>query len=118
MESFKDMLPPKCTVYRDGSLEDILAEDLVPGDIIKLKAGDRVPADIVIIECSDDMQVDNASLTGESEPLKRQAKCTNDSALETNNTCFFGTEIPKGSCTAIVIYTGDNTFMEIGRAHV
>lgn len=70
MDSFKSMMPNRCTVVRDGKPVEVNAEDLVAGDIVNLKAGDKVPADLRILECSDDMQVDNASLTGESEPCQ------------------------------------------------
>ena len=111
MESFKSMMPNRCTVIRDGNSMEVNAEDLVIGDVILLKAGDKVPADIRILECSDDMQVDNASLTGESEPCKRSPKYTDPNPLETQNMAFFGTQVPKGSCKGVVLAVGDDTFM-------
>ena len=111
MASFKKMMPNKCTVIRNGETSEIDATDLVIGDVVTLKAGDRVPADIRLLECSDDMQVDNASITGESIPCKRSPNCTSDNPLESQNMAFFGTEVPKGSCKGVVIATGDNTFM-------
>lgn len=111
MASFKNMMPNLCTVIRDGNPSQVNAEDLVLGDIVLLKAGDKVPADMRIVECSDDMQVDNACLTGESEPCKRSIHCTNQNPLESQNMAFFGTQVPKGSCKGVVIATGDNTFM-------
>ena len=71
MEGFKNFIPPKCKVVRDGELKLIGAEKLVPGDLIEVKMGDRIPADIRIVS-SDEMKVDNSSLTGESEPLIRK----------------------------------------------
>ena len=56
-------------------------------------------------------QVDNAALTGESEPQKRKALCSHDDPLETQNLCFFGTQVPEGSCKAVVVETGDHTVM-------
>ena len=111
MASFKNMMPNRCTVTRDGNPTEVVAEDLVIGDIVHIKAGDKVPADIRILECSDDMQVDNACLTGESEPCKRSTKCTDANPLETQNMAFFGTQVPKGSCKGVVVATGDNTVM-------
>ena len=111
MESFKSMMPNRCTVIRDSNPIEINAEDLVVGDIVNLKAGDKVPADLRLLECSDDMQVDNACLTGESEPCKRSTKCTDPNPLETQNMAFFGTQVPKGSCKGVVVATGDNTFI-------
>jgi sodium/potassium-transporting ATPase subunit alpha len=111
MASFKDMLPPQCTVMRDGQSSSVEASELVPGDIVMVKAGDKIPADIRVLTCSDDYEVDNASLTGESEPQKRKREFTDDNPLETKNLCFFGTLVPKGKCTGIVIKTGDDTVM-------
>lgn len=111
MDSFKSMLPTMTTVIRDGKSQKVDATYLVRGDIIVLKGGDKVPADCRVIECSDDLQVDNACLTGESEPQKRITECTDDNPLETKNLCFFGTFIPQGSCKALVVNTGDNTVM-------
>jgi len=111
MKSFANMLPPKVMVLRGGKkiLED--AKKLVPGDIVEVNAGDLVPSDLRVLECSDNLQVDNSSLTGESEPQKRKNVCTNDDPLETQNLCFFGTQVPEGSMTAVVISTGDHTVM-------
>lgn len=111
MKSFANMLPPKVLVLRDGVKVNEDAKLLVPGDIVEVNAGDLVPADLRVLECSDNLQVDNSSLTGESEPQKRKNVCTNDDPLETQNLCFFGTQIPEGSMTAVVISTGDHTVM-------
>lgn len=53
-----------------GSVSDILAVDVVPGDIVILNTGDRVPADMRLMECVD-LQVDESSLTGETDPRKK-----------------------------------------------
>ncbi|KAH8073634.1 sodium:potassium-exchanging ATPase [Aureococcus anophagefferens] len=59
------------------------------------------------------MCVDNSSLTGESEPQKRKAECTHEDVLETANLCFFGTQVPEGSCRGLVVKIADDTV--IGR---
>jgi len=92
---------------------DLKPADLVPGDIIFLKAGDRVPADVRILHCTDGMEVDNAALTGESMPEPRHTK---DEHIETSpnearNLAFYGTTVVKGSSTCLVHATGDNTFL-------
>ncbi len=111
MNSFKNMLPPKVKVIRDGTSDEVVAMDLVPGDIVFVEGGDLIPADMRVLESSDNFHVDNAALTGESEPQKRKPLCTNEDPLETQNLCFFGTQVPEGSCKGIVISTGDNTVM-------
>ncbi len=111
MKSFKSMSPPHVKVIRDGKVTAIESEVLCRGDIILLEGGDLVPADCRIVECSDNMVVDNATLTGESEPQKRSPTCTHDDPMETQNLLFFGTSIPEGSCKALVCRTGDDTLM-------
>jgi len=111
MASFANMLPPKVAVTRDGKTDEVGAASLVPGDLVTVVGGDLIPADMRILRCSDNMQVDNASLTGESEPQKRKPKCTHDDALETQNLAFFGTQVPEGSATGVVIATGDHSVM-------
>ncbi len=56
-------------MYRDGTLQNVLAETLVPGDIVKVSGGDKVPADVRVIS-SADLKVNNASLTGENVDIK------------------------------------------------
>ncbi len=111
MKSFKSMSPPQVKTVRDGKVSTIESEELCRGDIILLEGGDLVPADCRIIECSDNMMVDNAALTGESEPQKRNPACTHDDPMETQNLLFFGTSVPEGSCKAMVCRTGDDTLM-------
>ncbi|TMW56227.1 hypothetical protein Poli38472_008875 [Pythium oligandrum] len=111
MESFKNMMPTMITVIREGKAQKIDASLLVRGDVVVLKGGDKVPADIRLIECSDDLTVDNSSLTGEPEPLKRIPECTDENPLETKNLCFFGTFIPQGNGRGIVVNIGDKTVM-------
>merc|ERR1719453_539351 len=105
------MMPESVAVVRDGKQMNTEPKKLVRGDIVKLKAGDKVPADLRILECSDDCKVDNASLTGESEPQKRAPECTHKNPLETRNLAFFGTLLPSGTCTGIVVNCGDKTVM-------
>ncbi|CAM9356690.1 unnamed protein product [Discosporangium mesarthrocarpum] len=111
MRSFKSMAPPKVNVIRDGKLFQVESADICRGDLLKIEAGELIPADIRIIECSDNMVVDNAALTGESEPQKRKNVCTHDDPMETQNLGFFGTSCPEGSCMAVVSRVADNTLM-------
>lgn len=66
------------------------AAEIVPGDVVKIKYGDKIPADVRILWATDDMAVDNSSLTGEPEPIRRTNVCTDDNPLETSNLAFFG----------------------------
>uniref|UniRef100_A0A0N5AJW8 Sodium/potassium-transporting ATPase subunit alpha n=1 Tax=Syphacia muris TaxID=451379 RepID=A0A0N5AJW8_9BILA len=110
MESFKSMVPHYAIVYRDGERIQVRTEQLVVGDIVEIKGGDRVPADIRVISAFG-FKVDNSSLTGESEPQTRSPECTNENPLETRNIAFFSTNAVEGTCSGIVIYTGDRTVM-------
>ena len=111
MNSFKDLLPPRVKIIRDGHSDEVTALNIVPGDIVLVEGGDLIPADLRVLECSDNFHVDNAALTGESEPQKRKTVCTNDDPLETKNLCFFGTQVPEGSARGVVVATGDGTVM-------
>ncbi len=70
MESLKKMLHPNAKVKRHGKMIEELAEHLVPGDIVYIEEGDSVPADIRILQESE-LQTNDFSLTGESNPVKK-----------------------------------------------
>ncbi|XP_039629560.1 potassium-transporting ATPase alpha chain 1 [Polypterus senegalus] len=110
--SFKNLVPQKATVFRDGQKSEINANQLVVGDLVEIKGGDRVPADVRIITAQG-CKVDNSSLTGESEPQSKGPECTHENPLETRNIAFFSTTCLEGIATGIIINTGDRTI--IGR---
>ena len=111
MEGFKNFIPQQSTVIRDGKEQIVLATKLVPGDLIEVKEGARIPADIRIVS-SNEMKVDNASLTGETEPLLRSDICSHpDKILETKNVAFFGTLCQYGKGKGVVFSIGDNTII-------
>lgn len=68
-------MPQTAQVLRNGELSCVDVTDLVVGDIVNVEFGNRIPADIRITE-TQGLKVDNSSLTGESEPLPRQALYT------------------------------------------
>jgi sodium/potassium-transporting ATPase subunit alpha len=108
MAGFKDYLPAKALVWRNGEKVEIESANLVPGDIVELTSGDNVPADIVLIKANE-MKVNNSSLTGESEELVRDPEKKQKNIFESSNVAFFGTMCVSGNGTGIVIKTGDNT---------
>lgn len=112
MESFRNMMPNKITVLRDGGLKQIDAKSLVPGDIIQLSEGDRIPADARLIEVNQ-LKVDHSPLTGESEPQLRKLECSHQHLLESRNMVFSGTLVQSGNGKALVYATGMHT--QIGR---
>ncbi|XP_063797791.1 potassium-transporting ATPase alpha chain 2-like [Pseudophryne corroboree] len=112
MAGFKNMVPQQALALRDGKRIEMLAENLVVGDIVFVKGGDKIPADLRILE-SHGCKVDNSSLTGESEAQPRGVECTDDNPLETKNLGFYSTTCLEGAASGIVINTGDKTV--IGR---
>ncbi|KAJ0392625.1 hypothetical protein ATCC90586_010877 [Pythium insidiosum] len=114
MDSFKNMLPPKCTVVRDSVSQLIAAEELVVGDLVWVRNGDKVPADLRILLCSN-LKVENSSLTGESElvPLTSKPQATEVAPLECKNVAFNGSLCFDGSALGVVLSIGDSTV--IGR---
>lgn len=112
MASFRDMLPHRARVVRDGSVHEVPATELVRGDLILLSEGDQVPADARLVDVSA-LKVDNSSLTGESEPQLRTVAPTDKRLLESRNVVFSGTQVMSGEGRGIVFATGMHT--QIGR---
>ncbi len=117
LEGLKKYSSTHAKVLRDGTTKVINSEELVPGDIIFLEAGDTAPVDARIIEYSV-LNVDEATLTGESVPVKKTNKqlSSNLPIQERFNMIFSGCNITNGKATAIVTNTGMDT--EIGRIAV
>ena len=70
LEALRQMAAPLARVLRDGEESVVPARDVVPGDVVVLRAGDRVPADIRLTQAVN-LAVDEAALTGESEPARK-----------------------------------------------
>jgi Ca2+-transporting ATPase len=111
------MTAPTTTVIREGSKKEIPTKDLVVGDLVVLTQGDKIPADVRIIQ-SANLEINEAALTGESEPVKKLSygkALTKEDELalsEQANMAFYGTFIATGNGTAIAVHTGGET--EIG----
>ena len=67
---------------RDGNSRSVPASELVPGDIIEIRAGNKVPADLRLCEVSGDLKFDRSVLTGESKPIQGSVNFTDDNLLE------------------------------------
>jgi sodium/potassium-transporting ATPase subunit alpha len=103
-------------VVREEKTISILAEELVPGDILLVSEGDRIPADARLVEC-DDLVANNAPLTGESKPVKLDSSTSDKRLVESRNVLFAGCSILKGNGLAVVFATGLRT--EFGKiAHL
>jgi Ca2+-transporting ATPase len=110
-DALRRMTAPTATVLRDGDECEIPARQLVPGDVVLLRAGDRVPADARVVE-SVNLQIEEASLTGESVPVEKQAGAMDDPGLmlgDRRNMAFAGTAATYGRGRAVVTSTGMNT---------
>src|SRR4051812_34743675 len=68
--ALQKMMIVKAKVRRDGTLQQVAAEDLVPGDVVSIEAGDLVPADGRLLEAST-LEIDESALTGESMPVSK-----------------------------------------------
>jgi len=106
----KKLFVPKAKVFRDGKLKEISAQEIVPGDIILYEEGDKVLADSRILQ-SENLEVNEAILTGESNPVEKQETIIKQDGLlhERINILFSGTSIVRGKVKAIVTATGMNT---------
>ena len=99
VSALKAQLALNATAKRDGQWTKVLAKELVPGDIIRIKIGDVLPADLTLLEC-DSLSVDQAALTGESLPVSRS----------TGEEVYSGAVLKRGQAEAVVSATGVNTF--------
>jgi sodium/potassium-transporting ATPase subunit alpha len=114
--ALKALLPFNVKVIRDGFQKEVPARKVVPGDVFLLEAGDKVPADGRLLEVNR-LMVNNAPLTGESDPKSRSAEPFSGEYLESPNLVFAGTLTVSGSGLAVALATGMAT--EFGKiAHL
>jgi len=115
LEALKKMASPTAKVIRDGKTIEIDSRELVPGDIVILETGDIVPADLRIIE-SKNLKIDEASLTGESVAVEKDAEKILDGDVSLGdrvNMAYMSTIVTYGRGIGVVVGTGTNT--EIGK---
>jgi len=113
--ALKKLAPPTTLVLRNGQAREVQTAFLVPGDVILMKTGQRVPADARLLS-SFGLEVDEASLTGESFPVAKDAATVLPSETritEQVNMVFAGTVVNRGQAKALITATGVNT--EVGR---
>lgn len=112
-EKLKEMVTTTATVVRNDQELEIPLKLLVPGDIIRLAAGDMTPADVRVLSAKD-LFLNQAALTGESLPVEKMAEIAPvdiKNPLDLPNICFLGSNVESGSATAVVIHTGDKTYL-------
>ena len=112
IEALKKLSAPKVRVKRDGKIQTINSESIVPGDIIQFEAGDLISADARVIEAYQ-LSADEAMLTGESVPVdKNEELLPVDTILpDRSNMLHSGSAINSGSGYAVVTQTGMKTEM-------
>ena len=113
-EKLREIVETTTTVIRDNKEINIPVKNVTLGDIVLLSAGSIIPADLRIIE-SKDLYVGQASLTGESDNIKKTVELENnqeglDSISDFDNICFMGTNVVSGSAKGVVIKTADSTY--------
>ncbi|QGY02029.1 magnesium-translocating P-type ATPase [Methylobacterium mesophilicum SR1.6/6] len=108
-EALRHAVALKAEVRRDGGFLTVPVEQVVPGDILRVRAGDIVPADALVIE-SDAFTATEAALTGEPYPVgKRPGPVTATEPAEAANALFRGAVAQTGEATALVVATGPAT---------
>ena len=113
-EKLREIVETTTTVIRDNKEINIPVKNVTLGDIVLLSAGSIIPADLRIVE-SKDLYVGQASLTGESDNIKKTVELENnqeelDSISDFDNICFMGTNVISGSAKGVVIKVGDSTY--------
>ena len=113
--ALRKMAVPIVRVVRGGRTMEVAAADVVPGDIVKLEAGSIVPADVRLIEVAN-LRIEEATLTGESEPANKQVEPIDRERLALGDRrcmAYSGTQVTAGRGVGAVVATGMET--ELGR---
>lgn len=113
--ALKRLAVPRARVCRAGHWQEVMAGDLVPGDLLRLEQGDQVPADARVLE-SINLQVQESTFTGESQPVAKQAAALaidNLSLADRCNMVYMGTVVTYGRGRAVITETGMHT--ELGK---
>lgn len=110
MESLRKLGTVHTRVRRDGSIQRISAEELVPGDVVVLESGDVVTADVRLVESSG-LEANESALTGESVPVEKGVEPVSGEAplAERSSMLFKGTAVTRGNGVGVVVATGMGT---------
>lgn len=114
LAGIRQMLSVHANVCRDGQWQQVPAEQLVPGDVVKIRSGDRVPADLRLLDTTE-LRIEESALTGESQPVAKQTEPVAPDAALGDRSClaFSGTLVTSGRGIAVVTAIGAAT--EIGQ---
>ncbi len=112
-EKLKNLVSARSNVLRNGKEVKIPSSDITIGDVVLFSAGDLIPADVRIIEASD-LFINQSSLTGESDSVKKLAESEQKGKIEDitdlDTICFMGTNVVSGSGKGVVFRVGDGTY--------
>ncbi|WP_436799819.1 cation-transporting P-type ATPase [Scandinavium sp. UTDF21-P1B] len=110
LQSIRNMLSSDAVVVREGKHETVSTADLVPGDIVLLRAGDRIPADMRVLEAHN-LRVEEAILTGESTVVDKHTQVLSGELPlgDRTNMLFSGTTVSGGGGRGVVTATGQQT---------
>jgi len=112
VEQLRAMVKAQVTVIRDGREVEIPTAEVVPGDILVLRAGTIIAADLRLISAKD-LFVSQSALTGESMPVEKNAAPSADTGqglLASTAACFQGTSVTSGTGRGVVVNTGVRTY--------
>jgi magnesium-transporting ATPase (P-type) len=114
MHGVHKLLASQAQVLRQGERMAVMADQLVPGDLVLIESGDKVPADLRLVRCKQ-LRVFEAALTGESVPVDKSAEPVADNASmgDRHSMAYAGTLVAMGQGTGVVVATGVHT--EIGQ---
>jgi P-type Ca2+ transporter type 2C len=113
LRALKELSAPNANVWRENTVHQIPARDLVPGDIVLLESGDRVPADVRFLE-TNGIYIEESALTGESVPVSKWTAALPNVEVplgDQRNLGFMGTMVARGTAKAVVVRTGMDTEM-------
>jgi Ca2+-transporting ATPase len=114
LHALRQMTAPTARVVRGGKTLEVPSEELVPGDLMLLEDGDRIAADVRLIETFD-LEVEEAALTGESQPVAKDALAPLDAETplaDRRSMAFMGTRVSRGRARGVVANTG--IYTELG----
>ncbi|MBR5657842.1 MAG: magnesium-translocating P-type ATPase [Lachnospiraceae bacterium] len=111
-QKLQNMITNRIDVIRNGSVMEVSIEEVVPGDVVKLASGDMLPGDVRFIETKD-LFTDMSQLTGESQPVEKFAGPDPEGTeiTELDNIGFMGSNIVSGSAKAVILTTGNRTYL-------
>ena len=111
-QKLQNMITNRIDVIRNGSVMEVSIEEVVPGDVVKLASGDMLPGDVRFIETKD-LFTDKSQLTGESQPVEKFAGPDPEGTeiTELDNIGFMGSNIVSGSAKAVILTTGNRTYL-------